>query len=166
MPLGSAIVLGVGPGIGAAVAKKWAAEGYKVACVCRNAEKAERIATEVGRGAVGFSCDVTDEAALKSTLAKIETALGPADFLCYNAGSGMLQEAVRDHGGGVRAWLALRDMGPKGVHVFLAIIDGGVGDGEQKIAPSDIAQTYWDVAKQGKSCWTHEIDVRPFNENW
>ncbi|KAJ1476063.1 hypothetical protein T484DRAFT_1908597 [Baffinella frigidus] len=88
MPLGSAIVLGVGPGIGAAVAKKWAAEGYKVACVCRNAEKAERIATEVGRGAVGFSCDVTDEAALKSTLAKIETALGPADFLCYNAGSG------------------------------------------------------------------------------
>ncbi|KAJ1476062.1 hypothetical protein T484DRAFT_1826149 [Baffinella frigidus] len=35
-----------------------------------------------------------------------------------------------------------------------------------RIAPSDIAQTYWDVAKQGKSCWTHEIDVRPFNENW
>jgi NAD(P)-dependent dehydrogenase (short-subunit alcohol dehydrogenase family) len=36
---GVALILGVGPGIGNAVAKQWASKGFKVACVARNPEK-------------------------------------------------------------------------------------------------------------------------------
>ena len=57
-----------------------------------------------------------------------------------------------------------------GVHVFYAIIDGGVdkddGGDDKKLSPAAIAQTYWDIAAQPKSCWTFELDVRPSVETW
>jgi len=63
-----------------------------------------------------------------------------------------------------------RDMGPKGVHVGLFIIDGQVGDagGEDptKLDPNAIAETYWSVATQSKSCWSFETEVRPAMETW
>eukprot|EP00525_Craspedostauros_australis_P002620 CAMPEP_0198109820 /NCGR_PEP_ID=MMETSP1442-20131203/1872_1 /TAXON_ID= /ORGANISM="Craspedostauros australis, Strain CCMP3328" /LENGTH=229 /DNA_ID=CAMNT_0043765629 /DNA_START=99 /DNA_END=788 /DNA_ORIENTATION=+ len=62
-----------------------------------------------------------------------------------------------------------RDLGPKGVHVGYFIIDGGIGkddSDETKIDPNAIANTYWNVACQPKSCWTFELDVRPSVENW
>lgn len=60
-----------------------------------------------------------------------------------------------------------RDLGPKGVHVGYFIIDGRIGAGDPaKIDPAAIAQTYWDVAHQPKTCWTFEMDLRPNLENW
>jgi len=63
-----------------------------------------------------------------------------------------------------------KDVGPKGVHVFYAIIDGSVdpsSSNDSKIGADPIAQTYWDVAHQPKSCWTFEIEVRPSDqETW
>jgi len=64
-----------------------------------------------------------------------------------------------------------RDLGPKGVHVFLSIIDGQVaggayGEGDKKMDPEHIAETYWNVANQNKSSWSFEVDLRPFCENW
>jgi len=55
-----------------------------------------------------------------------------------------------------------RDLGPKGVHVALFIIDGQIS----KMKAAAIAATYWDVAQQPKTCWTHELDLRPHDENW
>ena len=63
-----------------------------------------------------------------------------------------------------------RDLGPQNVHVFYAIIDGtvkvGAEEREKHMDPEDIAETYWSVAQQKRSAWTHEVDMRPFCEKW
>jgi len=63
-----------------------------------------------------------------------------------------------------------RDLGPKGVHVGLFIIDGQIGDAggddPTKLDPNAIAETYWSVANQSKTCWSFETEVRPAVENW
>ena len=62
-----------------------------------------------------------------------------------------------------------RDLGPKGVHVGLFIIDGVVGvgpDDPTKLDPNAIAATYWSVASQPRTCWSFETEVRPAVENW
>ena len=62
-----------------------------------------------------------------------------------------------------------RDLHPKGVHVGLFIIDGQIGkdDGDpKKIDPNAIAETYWTIAQQPKTCWSFETEVRPAVENW
>eukprot|EP00635_Sarcinochrysidales_sp_CCMP3193_P007992 CAMPEP_0118891678 /NCGR_PEP_ID=MMETSP1166-20130328/1593_1 /TAXON_ID=1104430 /ORGANISM="Chrysoreinhardia sp, Strain CCMP3193" /LENGTH=223 /DNA_ID=CAMNT_0006830347 /DNA_START=144 /DNA_END=815 /DNA_ORIENTATION=+ len=55
---------------------------------------------------------------------------------------------------------------PSGVHVCYAIIDGAVGDGDTRIHPDAIAETYYHLTRQPKSCWTFELDVRPHVETW
>jgi NADP-dependent 3-hydroxy acid dehydrogenase YdfG len=86
-----AAVLGVGPGIGGAVARKWAQQGYAVACVARTAEKAETLAKELGNGSAGYACDVSDAAQLAQVVGRIEAELGEIDALIYNAGSGVFK---------------------------------------------------------------------------
>lgn len=62
-----------------------------------------------------------------------------------------------------------RDVGPKGVHVGYFIIDGAIGVDDKdptKIDPNAIADTYWHVATQPKTCWSFETEVRPSVETW
>jgi len=37
---------------------------------------------------------------------------------------------------------------------------------EDLLKPAAIAETFWFLAHQDPSAWTHEIDVRPFKENF
>lgn len=64
MPEGTIIVTGASKGIGAAIALDLAKRGYELACVSRSG------AAPVGKG---FACDMTDEAAVKDTFARIAT---------------------------------------------------------------------------------------------
>lgn len=63
-----------------------------------------------------------------------------------------------------------KDVGPKGVHVAYFIIDGLVGRpdvaDDSKLNPDHVADTYWHVSRQPKTCWSFETDVRPSVENW
>ncbi len=75
------MVTGASSGIGAATARRLAAEGYEVVCVARRQERIEALAEEIGGRAV--VCDVTDAAAVQ---ALADAVGGPLEVLVNNAG--------------------------------------------------------------------------------
>ena len=92
-----------------------------------------------------------------------------AHFASMKAGLRMLAQSLA------------REYGPKGIHVAHFIIDGVIdGDmvravfndyldalGEDGgLSPDAIADSYWHVHNQHRTAWTHELDLRPFKENW
>lgn len=82
------VVVGVGPGNGAAFAERFAAEGYSVALIARRAEPINTLAAQLPN-ARGYVCDVTDAASVESAFARIRAELGDPDVLIYNAGKGV-----------------------------------------------------------------------------
>lgn len=81
------VVVGVGPGNGAALARRFAAEGYAVALLARTLETSGPLAESLP-DARAFACDATDAAAVALTFEAVERELGPVHTLVYNAGSG------------------------------------------------------------------------------
>jgi 2-dehydro-3-deoxy-L-rhamnonate dehydrogenase (NAD+) len=79
-----ALVTGGGQGIGAAIARRLAAAGAKVAVLDLKAEPAQAVAAEFG--GLGVAADVTSEADLARIHQEIEARLGPIDILVNNAG--------------------------------------------------------------------------------
>ena len=69
-----------------------------------------------------------------------------------------------------------REFGPKGVHVAHVVVDGLIEEqqtvarfGESTAARLDasaIAEAYLYLARQYRSAWSHEIDLRPFSERF
>ena len=74
-----------------------------------------------------------------------------------------------------------RELGPKGIHVAHTVIDGAIDTAFIKgrhpafeeakatdliLSPEAIAANYVMLHKQPKSAWTHELDLRPWGENW
>lgn len=80
-------VVGIGPGNGAALARRFAGEGYAVALLARRSELSAALAAELP-DARAYACDVADAASVARTFAAIRSDLGPVDVLAYNAGSG------------------------------------------------------------------------------
>ena len=80
-----AAVTGAGSGIGAAIAKAFAAEGAEVACLDLDPEAAARTAKAVKGLAV--ACDVTQDASVAAAFARIVEAYGGLDILVSNAGA-------------------------------------------------------------------------------
>eukprot|EP01025_Chloroclados_australasicus_P053009 TRINITY_DN619_c0_g1_i6.p2 TRINITY_DN619_c0_g1~~TRINITY_DN619_c0_g1_i6.p2 ORF type:complete len:241 (+),score=24.98 TRINITY_DN619_c0_g1_i6:146-868(+) len=85
----SAIVVGVGPGLGGSLARRFSKAGYSVALVARKLENLqstkERIQSEQG-SCEAFAVDTTDQASVESTFKQIEDKLGKVEVLCYNVG--------------------------------------------------------------------------------
>lgn len=81
-------VVGVGPGNGAAFARRFAAEGCAVAMIARTSDLMNSLAAELPM-ARGYACDVGDAAGLERTFAAIEAELGAVEVLIYNAGKGV-----------------------------------------------------------------------------
>jgi NAD(P)-dependent dehydrogenase (short-subunit alcohol dehydrogenase family) len=82
-----ALITGVGPGTGAALARRFAGGGYAVAMLARNAERLKALEQEIA-GARGFACDVADGAQLDSTIASVRDDLGAPSVLVHNAVGG------------------------------------------------------------------------------
>ncbi len=74
-----------------------------------------------------------------------------------------------------------RELGPQNIHVAHIVIDGAIDSNfirenvsdvdarrEQDaiLSPDDIAQNYVMLHKQPRTAWTHEMDLRPWKENW
>jgi NAD(P)-dependent dehydrogenase (short-subunit alcohol dehydrogenase family) len=81
-------VVGVGPGNGAALARRFAAEGFAVALLARKTELSREVASTLP-GARAYACDVGDAASVERAFAAIRGELGEVDVLVYNAGTGV-----------------------------------------------------------------------------
>lgn len=238
-----AIIIGVGAkrGLGAALCRRAAVDGYHVLVGGRTQAKVAAVADSIvasGGQATAHVVDVTREDQMIALFETADAMEGDLDFVGYNAGNAFahdtlsmtaayFEEAWRvcclggflagreagrrmsDRGKGsiiftgatasikarppflafasgkaglrsVAAALA-RELGPKGVHVAHAIIDGGI-DGEKLnskvpdlkarlgenglLGPDAIAESYWQVHLQHPSAWSFEIDLRPFRETF
>lgn len=81
-------VVGIGPKNGAAFARRFGKEGYRVALLSRKTEYSSELAAEIG-DAKAYACDVTDAAAVEAAFGAVRDDLGEVDVLVYNAGSGV-----------------------------------------------------------------------------
>ena len=83
-----AVVIGVGPGIGRSVARRFAREGLPVALIARSegtlADVAEAV-SPLGVPVVSLTADSTDETALRAALDAASGELGVPDAVVYNA---------------------------------------------------------------------------------
>jgi len=85
-----AVVLGVGPGLGAALARRFA-QGYAVAINARSAEYLRSLAGDIrtaGGQVLEVPADVGNRAQVEAMFKSIRERLGPPEVLLYNAGSG------------------------------------------------------------------------------
>lgn len=83
-----AIVAGVGPGVGAAVARRFAREGFRVALIARDAARLSDIAARIvedGGVAASYSADLSDHAAIRGVMATILRDHGRPSVLVWNA---------------------------------------------------------------------------------
>lgn len=82
-----AVVTGVGPGTGAAIARRFSRGGYVVAILARNRDRLSALERELAN-TKGYPCDVTDEAQLDTTIEAIRQDLGSPKVLIHNAVGG------------------------------------------------------------------------------
>ncbi|MFJ8672279.1 SDR family NAD(P)-dependent oxidoreductase [Streptomyces sp. NPDC093589] len=80
-------LIGAGPGLGAAVARRFGREGFDIALLSRSQEHLDRLAAELGKeglSARGFAADVRDPQALTAALDDATSTLGPIEVLQYS----------------------------------------------------------------------------------
>ncbi|MBA3544237.1 MAG: SDR family NAD(P)-dependent oxidoreductase [Chthoniobacterales bacterium] len=226
-----ALVTGVGPGLGAALARRFAREGFALGLVARQHDFIDELARELsanGRKAIGVAADVSRPEEIQSAVARVRAELGKISVLLHNAssssGAGLLGTTPEEFesswriaslGGFVSAretapdmieagagamiftgatssvrgggWLAFssakfalrglvqslaRELWPKGVHVAHVVVDGIIGvtgeadTGEPALDPDQMAEAYWQLARQDRAAWTLELDLRPHGEKF
>ena len=224
----SCIVVGVGPGLGASIGRRFAKAGYGVALAARNAERLQPFVEEIeGAGGVAraYACDGIEEGQVAALFERAESELGPASVAVYNA-SGRVRKPIAAIGAEefVEAWKRAcfggfllgreaakrmvprgqgsilltgatasvkgyplsagfavgkfglralaesmaRELHPKNIHVAHFVIDGGIGrdDGDARLDPDAIAETYYQTHAQHRSTWSLNVELRPWVETF
>ncbi|WP_435348897.1 SDR family NAD(P)-dependent oxidoreductase [Haloarchaeobius sp. HRN-SO-5] len=92
----TAVVAGVGPGLGESLARTFVDEGCDVGLFARSGTFVEELAADLGDRAIAVPTDVTDPAQVEAGFEAVRDAFGPVDVLVNNASGG--------------AWKGLRDI--------------------------------------------------------
>ena len=79
----TALIVGVGGGLSASIARTFTKAGMKVALAARRANDLAPLAKEIGGKA--FACDATKHAEVSKLFADVEAAFGAPDVVVYNA---------------------------------------------------------------------------------
>jgi NAD(P)-dependent dehydrogenase (short-subunit alcohol dehydrogenase family) len=83
--MSGAIIVGAGPGIGTAVARRVAREGLAVGIIARRETTVDAVLESLSDAdALGVTADVTDEPALRTALDEIIDRFGVPELLVYN----------------------------------------------------------------------------------
>jgi NADP-dependent 3-hydroxy acid dehydrogenase YdfG len=80
-------IIGAGSGLGAAVARRFGAEGFSVALISRNQGRLDALADELGKDGVharGFVADVRNPTSIAAALEQVTETLGPIEVLQYS----------------------------------------------------------------------------------
>jgi NADP-dependent 3-hydroxy acid dehydrogenase YdfG len=141
-----AVVTGASSGIGAATARRLAAERFEVVCAARRADRIEALAAEIGGRAV--VCDVTSE---ESVRALAEAVGGRLDVLVNNAGGafGLSPVAEADS----EQWRRMYDVNVIGLmQVTRALLPALVASGAGVIV--NVGSTAGRIAYEGGAGYT------------
>jgi NAD(P)-dependent dehydrogenase (short-subunit alcohol dehydrogenase family) len=84
MSEGTVLVLGVGPGLGAALVRRFRAAGYSVAAAARQQEKLVGMFGD-DAGVRTYRCDATDGAAVTALVETVEREMGPLEVAIANS---------------------------------------------------------------------------------
>ncbi|MDM5180000.1 SDR family NAD(P)-dependent oxidoreductase, partial [Massilia sp. DJPM01] len=82
----TALIVGVGPGYGFELARRFAASGMRVALASRNAERLDDLVDELsdeGGQVNAYGCDATDERSVAALLATVTAELGAPHLVVY-----------------------------------------------------------------------------------
>ncbi len=85
-------VVGIGPGNGRALVRRFTREGYAVAMLSRGIERLKELESEIP-GAHAYQYDATDGERAAEVFMRIRQDLGPVSILLYNAGAGVFKSA-------------------------------------------------------------------------
>jgi NAD(P)-dependent dehydrogenase (short-subunit alcohol dehydrogenase family) len=122
-----AVVTGAASGIGRAMAVRFAAEGARVVVSDLDAAGAERVAAEIGPGALAVACDVRSDEQVGALVARA-LELGPVDLFCANAGIGVGTDPVAS---GPEVWQLAWDVNVAShVHAARHLLPGWLERGE------------------------------------
>lgn len=80
------MVTGGARGIGRAIAERFAGDGSIVAIADLDASAASTAASEIGHGAVGMGCDVTDREQVRALFRRLASDFGELDVIVHNVG--------------------------------------------------------------------------------
>lgn len=232
-PRPTVLVSGIAEGLGAGIAKVFAAAGHDVIGLSRSGRATAEIRSAIRAAGASYeplACDITSPRQVAETL---QPFVGRVDVLVHSAhmllrkpaGETTLDEfaavwrvacfgamavtqqvlpAMTARGAGTiifsgataglrgganfaafaSAKFALRGLsqalarecGPEGVHVAHVVLDGLIDEPQTeqrfgparstRIDPEAAAQAYLDLARQPRSAWTQELDLRPFDERF
>lgn len=81
------VVSGVGPGTGSALVRRFAAGGYRVAMLARDAGRLADLAKQVP-SATAYVCDVSDQSQVDAAMDRVEREMGAPSVLIHNAVGG------------------------------------------------------------------------------
>jgi NAD(P)-dependent dehydrogenase (short-subunit alcohol dehydrogenase family) len=230
-PRGSAVLVGVGPGLGEAIATHLARKGLPLALVSRSASTVEAFALHLqtlNPRVAAYPCDATDERSVTKLMRDVVAKLGVPEIVIYavqdfSPGSllttevaafeegwrtnclgafivareaarsmqplgrgtilfagatsgtigrkGYINLAVGKFGLRALSQVIARELAPQRIHVAHILIDGDIAEepqptSEPQIQPEELADLFWSLHQQPKSCWTSELDVRPSDEQF
>jgi NAD(P)-dependent dehydrogenase (short-subunit alcohol dehydrogenase family) len=84
-------VVGAGPGLGAAIVRRFGRQGFRAGLIARDPNRLGRVAAALqaaGLPARAYPADITDAARLRAALDGIQAELGPVDVLAFTPGPG------------------------------------------------------------------------------
>ncbi len=80
---GTALIVGAGLGLSAAIARLFAREGMRVALAARSPGMLDALCAETGAHA--FACDAVDAARVRKLFSEVDRTIGEPDVVVYNA---------------------------------------------------------------------------------
>ncbi|MFT4945800.1 MAG: NAD(P)-dependent dehydrogenase (short-subunit alcohol dehydrogenase family) [Natronomonas sp.] len=156
----TAVIAGVGPGLGESLARKFIDEGCQVGLFARSTGYLGELAEELGEQALAVPTDITDEQRVEEAFGEVREAFGPVDILVNHA-SGAAWKGARDispaefeqawrvsaRGALLCSQQAIEDMGNGGTIIFTGATsavrgrDGAIGFSAAKFAVRGMAES-------------------------